>query len=444
VSFRRDWIKIVILLASIVLSFKLITACEYGCCSDQQTSIDDQYEIRVLPKTPGCTRFGGWVVGEGYVIWMERNEAYDYFIFDGNKTTQITEIEDFWRYRNLVDGKLYYWDGEWELFVYDLVNKTNTRLTYNEYNEDDVNYDGDYIVFQARIVNTLGEEKYEIFLYKISEDEYTQITDDGYYDEFPYVNGDLVAWTSERENGTEAFYYRISTGETVRLTDNDVENRVYDVEDNVILFDEEVVLSTVPMHHEEEFLAVYEVDNDKQYFISDENSYVPNYWPKIFGNYVAWAGAASVTSRSEIYVYYILEHETHRITNDDQGDVYPSIYGDTLVWQANMGRDTGPHIMMYDLKTHTKTQLTYNMSAREPWIGENMIVWKAGDGENVSLVVAISKQKQEAETDQLGQDPGQGAIDETSMVPGYQGLALMLGIGVWIISRKTHSHISSP
>ena len=141
--FRRDWIKIGIILASIVLSFKLITTSEYGYCTDQQTGIDDLYEIRVLSTTPGDSTFGGWIVGEGYVIWMERNEVYDYFIFDGNKTTQITEIEDFWRYRNLVDGKLYYWGGEWELFVYDLVNKTNTRLTYNEYCEDDVNYDGD-------------------------------------------------------------------------------------------------------------------------------------------------------------------------------------------------------------------------------------------------------------------------------------------------------------
>ena len=442
--FRRDWIKIGIILASIVLSFKLITTSEYGYCTDQQTGIDDLYEIRVLASSHG-DKFWGIKVREGYVVWMDRNVPYDFNVFDGNHTSQIMDIEDFVRYIEIINGRLFYATGDYEngheCFVYDLEKGTTTRLTFNEYYETNIQYDEDYIVFQAEIDNTLADNGQEIFLYKISEGKYIQITNDSYYDQRPHVSGDIVAWTSEREHGSEVFYYRISTGKTVRLTDNEVDNFVYDVEDNVILFDEAVILSTRPVYHEVDFLAVYEVDNDEFYFISDENSSGWNYHPKIYGNYVAWAGSDSVTSRGEIYVYYILKHETHRITNNDQGDVHPYIYGDTLVWQGWSG---GKEIFLYDLKTETKRQLTYNMSARVPWIDEDMIVWESWDGENMNLVVALSKQKQETETDQLSQDLGQGTIDETSLVLGYQGLVLILGIGIWIISRKYHSHISGP
>jgi len=96
--------------------------------------------------------------------------------------------------------------------------------------------------------------------------------------------------------------------------------------------------------------------------------------PAIYDNKIVWylCNTNDVKNTSKLCVYDILSSTSSLIT--DNVSQSPDIYGDIIVWAAERNYKTD--VYMYDIPTHTQTQITTRGSASNPSIYGNKIVWE--------------------------------------------------------------------
>jgi len=96
--------------------------------------------------------------------------------------------------------------------------------------------------------------------------------------------------------------------------------------------------------------------------------------PAIYDNKIVWylCNTNDVKNTGKLCVYDMLTSTSSLIT--ENVSQFPDIYGDIIVWAAEYNYKT--YVYMYDISTHTQTQLTTSGSASNPSIYENKIVWE--------------------------------------------------------------------
>src|SRR3989344_6081919 len=84
-------------------------------------------------------------------------------------------------------------------------------------------------------------------------------------------------------------------------------------------------------------------------------------WPAIYGDKIVWVDAGGVEENYdlyEIYMYDLSTNQERRITTDSYGQFFPSIYGDKIVWfDDKSGDDLNRDIYMYDLSTNQERSI---------------------------------------------------------------------------------------
>lgn len=327
--------------------------------------------------------------GEGYVAWMAKDGNYDIYMFDGASVTRVTENDELSFNLALNGGRLFWqaW-GDWnfsEVFMYDIGKGETTRLTNNTYDERDASYHGDLVAYSMAVEGYNSE----IYVQRISDGVVKRLTNNSYPDNDPRIWGDVVAWTGDygdlessggRKGYGEVYYCNVSSGSVFRLTDDDVTDRVLDVEDGVILFVRRGYVDT---------LYLYDVRSDELRNISDIDS-TPTEFPRISDGFVAWSGCdpSYPYSDSEIYVYDIGAHERRAVTRNAAGDRHPSYSSGELVWQGNVDGDY--EIYRCGLKSGRTVQLTFNDEGdHDPIIDGGLVVWRAWDGQHEDVMVAV-------------------------------------------------------
>lgn len=99
--------------------------------------------------------------------------------------------------------------------------------------------------------------------------------------------------------------------------------------------------------------------------------------PAIHGNNVVWS------SVGDVFLLDLETGELQQITNDEHAQIYPNIYGDTIVWLDNRHEapDHYPRsfdVYAYNLKTKNVRRLTLATTAEgynHPSISGNLVVW---------------------------------------------------------------------
>ena len=98
--------------------------------------------------------------------------------------------------------------------------------------------------------------------------------------------------------------------------------------------------------------------------------------PVIYEDRIVWTELRSKESSNEnlrdIYLYNLSTHKETQIATS-RSTVFPSIYGDKIVWYDN--RSGNLDIYMYDISTQKETQISHSGTARNPKIYGDKIVW---------------------------------------------------------------------
>ena len=99
-------------------------------------------------------------------------------------------------------------------------------------------------------------------------------------------------------------------------------------------------------------------------------------YPTIYGDRIVWSGLYGGTR--DIFVYNLSTNIEMRITRDIAGDYYPTIFGDIIVWYKINGANS--NIYMYNISNNTEIQITNDPAdQRNPAISPQWVscVWGA-------------------------------------------------------------------
>lgn len=327
-------------------------------------------------------------VGDGYVAWMVKDENEIYFS-DGTYVTRFNEGEDFSFNLAINEGRFFWhaW-GDWncsEVFMFDIDEGETFRLTNNSNDEQELSCDGDLIAYSMAMEGSNSE----IYLQRISNGLVTRLTNNSYPDKEPHLWGDIVAWTGyygelessgDGEGYGEVYYCNVSSGSVFRLMDDDITDKVLDVEEGKILFSRRDLF---------DILYLYDIRSGESYNISDIDS-MPTEFPMISDGFVTWSGRnpSYPYFDSEIYLYDIETNKKQVVTVNAVEDIHPSYSSGELVWQGYTDNDY--EIYRYDPESERIIQLTFNNeSDHDPIISDGIVVWAVWDGLDEEIMTAF-------------------------------------------------------
>jgi hypothetical protein len=303
--------------------------CSEGVCVSRESSCVDV--IDYLDYLFGYDYFSGYLVYIG-----DTDNGVDLFLNDGSDTVQITSdestqvspsIDDTYVVWNTdEDGSVYlydyvsgvdygvigdgyapkvdngyvvWYDDENQVALYDIYDSDadgNSLVGYLSTTENSIDYYpsvyDNYVVWVS-----VGSDDSGVYLYTISDDSFTKISEDTLTHYFPDINGDYVVWTGSEYILSEydIYLYQISTGEVVKVSDNG-------------------------------------------------NSFYAN----TFGDYVSYL-TYDDSSNFDVYLYQISTGQTIRITDSSENDAPPFMFDSGFVWAVDDG--TEYELSYYDISS---------------------------------------------------------------------------------------------
>ncbi|KKH45718.1 hypothetical protein EO93_02295 [Methanosarcina sp. 1.H.A.2.2] len=172
--------------------------------------------------------------------------------------------------------------------------------------------------------------------------------------------GDKVVWTSDSE---AVYMYDISTGNETLIASG---RRIPDIYGNYIVYTNNYYYGE---DHQNDGIYLYDLNTHNETRIAAVYSF-----PAIYGKKVVWSQENS-SNASDIYLYNISTQQTGKITttNSSIPESELDIYGNIVVWTES------GNIYMHDIASNKTTQVTSNVSAYQPAIYANSIVYTIGD-----------------------------------------------------------------
>ncbi|MDW5549603.1 PKD domain-containing protein [Methanosarcina sp.] len=251
---------------------------------------------------------------------------------------------------------------------------------------------GDRIVWQDWRNGNKNDGPFNIYMYNISTHKETQITTSGSA-ACPSIYGDRIVWKEWRngnQNDTEEEYdvymYDLSTHKETQIN-----NRPIPYDYLGYSFGPHISGNTI-MWGGPHGYYIYDISTQETHI---DNMSAPS--PVFFDNIVVWV--PDIDGRpSNLIMYDLSTHKKTQITNSDSA-FNPDIYGDIIVWADWRQRDDGyqySEIYMYDLSTKKETQITNSGSAfyYSPRISEDRIVWLDNQDSGSIYMYNISTQEE--------------------------------------------------
>lgn len=241
-------------------------------------------------------------------------------------------------------------------------------------------------IYKDRVVWS-DANNWDIYLYNISTDNKTQITDDSANQWYVAIYEDRIIWDDDRNGNWDIYMYNISTQNETRITSNASDQTCPVIFGDMIAWEDyrngngdknsDIYIYNISTHKETQITA-NEALQEKPFFYKDRIVWMDSRNGGIIAGYGKLAG------NWDIYMYNLSTAQETQISNNEFAQMYPDIYEDRIVW-ADYRNDswplTKPEIYIYNLSSSTETRLTTNSSCSVPAVYEDRIVWEYGQEE---------------------------------------------------------------
>lgn len=238
------------------------------------------------------------------------------------------------------------------------------QLTDNDVDDFLVGISNDQIVWAS-----LDGNDPEIIRYAATDSTIQNISSTEAYDSIPFVSGELTIWLGHQGNDTEVFLN--TGGETIQLTDNDVD------EFGLAVFGNKA--AWVAYDGFDTDLFVYDGTESNQLTSDDFNDLSPYIAPN--GD-IIWYGYNSAGDDNELHLY---DGESITQLTDNEFDEGAVAFGSNfVVYQSFDGND----IELYSYGDATTVQITDNNTDEGAFgVSDNFVAYHSFDGEDVELYV---------------------------------------------------------
>jgi hypothetical protein len=121
------------------------------------------------------------------------------------------------------------------------------------------------------------------------------------------------------------------------------------------------------------------VETSESFTVAEGNANGTPMCPDIFGNIVVWAGnqvEPPPAFHYDLYLFNIETMEKTRLTFDRNGNYSPSIWGNCIVHERDIGGEEANGIWLFDVDTAERRNLTNHPADQfQSYIWENRVVW---------------------------------------------------------------------
>ena len=260
-------------------------------------------------------------------------------------------------------------DGGYDIYLYDLENKTQTQVTKSDDYEWSPKIYGDKIVYSKAS---------DIYLYDISSGQETAVTTNPFGQSDPGIYGSTIVWADRRDGFTHIYMKTVGSSEEIRVTDHDSnqeEPKIYG--DKIIYIDDrnknEGAYYT---------LYLYNLSTHTEERIPSLTANVSQTNPFIYKDKIVWN--EKIDGYDDVVLYDLSTSKYTRITTDPKNDVNPTIYDNKIVYSEN------GEIFLYDLSSSKKVKVVSkdeenSANAVEPHIYKNSLLYLSIGAEGTSL-----------------------------------------------------------
>lgn len=341
------------------------------------------------------------------------------------------------------------------LFSHPVMAGTEIQITNDSVRDSFPDISGDYIVYRKDYGNN---GKFDLAVYDLAEKKESRITTTGSVDGLPSISGNQIVWEDNRrspwsdvymydlDSKTETrvtFYYgwghpakapKISGNRVVwfdgyngaivvydLVTNSEIKsiNNLGNLGDFTFSGDKVLWMAGFPTYH----LYLYDIAADTK--IQLPASLAEQSTPRIDGNTIVYVDRPNWNY--DVYTYDAETQSTSPVAVGVGDQFYPSISGNKVVYSDNRSGHTG--IYSYDLTTEIEELVTSNSVSRTS-ISGNRIVWTDQRNGNVDIYmydlnpnVAPTAQISLVPTVMLGESvafDGSGSSDSDGTVASYQ------------------------
>lgn len=323
------------------------------------------------------------------------NEASSPIDIDANTETQIT----FHGRTNhpVIYGDIIVWEDErdripgaaflafnHDIYMYDLVNKVETRITTDISNQTEPAIYGNRIVWTDLRNNKDEKSKSDIYMYDLDTKTETRITTDSSSQGEPAISDQAIVWTDNRNGNADIYMYNFNTGTTTQVTTNNKDQRHPDISGSIIVWIDYRNDSSKFGCGE---IYSYDIRNGIETQITTADQQGCRGSVSVHNNKIIYGDYDSPSSgySFNLYVYDFTTRTEKQIMSKNHSMIMCyeqeyqfDIHNNRIVWFGSNTRDVNPHtdIYMYDLSTDIKTRITTNNNSQVyPAIYNNRIVW---------------------------------------------------------------------
>ena len=245
------------------------------------------------------------------------------------------------------------------------------------------------------------------------------------------VSGDFVTWDAQSGDDKDIFLYDGTTNSSRRLTNNDTEDSLPQIQ----MSSDGLSGQVVWVGHDGEF-GPNGTDSDSQIFLYSFDSANPENGttsqlthspygvsnPQVSDTHVIWEGGNG-TDR-DIFIYDLATGTTQNVStlvydHDGLDDYEPQISGSRVVWFGDDGKDN--EIYLYDAVTDAVTEVTDN-TVEDGWarIDGSNVIWRGFDGADFEIFLYQIDTGTSTQITSNGDDDNRPQISGDSIV--WEGL----------------------
>jgi len=265
-----------------------------------------------------------------------------------------------------VDGR----DGGADIYLYDIVGATETRITNGTAVALWPDISGNRIVWQD---NRSGAP--DIWLYDTATGNETRITDAPGGQVVPAIDGDTVVWLDNRAGPAGGIYaMNLTTRTAVRVSSGPVQG-------NPLIVSPDVSGGTIVWADGSGGNYTVFAVRDAAEPVALANDTALQGFPAVASDRVVWSEIRN--GSASLVVHNLTTGEEERVWGRPPGmAVYPDIAGDLVVWQNATGQDTDD-IYLLDLAAEKTLQVTDDDALQLlPRVSGSRVVWmdnRSGD-----------------------------------------------------------------